>query len=94
MASEPNKWDYAAAGIPSPLTDEMESQQVAKQVSPPLLLPQPPFAIRVTMQFVVIQACACALHDVWVPHLRRPELMLLNTAAAFDLIVIGVKSGP
>lgn len=32
MASEPDKWDYALAGIPSPLTDEMESQQTAKQV--------------------------------------------------------------
>lgn len=33
MASEPDKWDYALAGVPSPLTDEMESQQMAKQVS-------------------------------------------------------------
>lgn len=32
MASEPDKWDYALAGVPSPLTDELESQQVAKQV--------------------------------------------------------------
>ena len=32
MASEPDKWDYALAGVPSPLTDEMESQQMAKQV--------------------------------------------------------------
>ena len=32
MASEPDKWDYALAGVPSPLTDELESQQMAKQV--------------------------------------------------------------
>ena len=32
MASEPDKWDYGLAGVPSPLTDEMESQQMAKQV--------------------------------------------------------------
>ena len=32
MANEPDMWDYALAGIPSPLTDEMESQQTAKQV--------------------------------------------------------------
>ena len=32
MAQEPDKWDYAAAGVPSPLTDELESQQLAKQV--------------------------------------------------------------
>lgn len=32
MASQPDKWDYALAGVPSPLTDEMESQQMAKQV--------------------------------------------------------------
>lgn len=31
MASEPDKWDYIAAGIPSPLTDELEFQQLAKQ---------------------------------------------------------------
>ena len=31
-ASEPEKWDYDAAGIPTPLTEEMESQQQAKQV--------------------------------------------------------------
>lgn len=37
MASQPDKWDYAAAGIPSPLTDELESQQSAKQVSLSLL---------------------------------------------------------
>ena len=33
MASEPTKWDYTLAGVPSPLTDELESQQMAKQVS-------------------------------------------------------------
>lgn len=32
MASEPDKWDYSLAGVPSPLTDELESQQMAKQV--------------------------------------------------------------
>ena len=32
MAHEPDKWDYAAAGIPSALTEEMELQQQAKQV--------------------------------------------------------------
>ena len=32
MAIEPNKWDYTLAGVPSPLTDELESQQLAKQV--------------------------------------------------------------
>ena len=31
-ASDPDKWDYDAAGIPTPLTDELESQQQAKQV--------------------------------------------------------------
>lgn len=33
MASQPGKWDYTLAGVPSPLTDELESQQLAKQVS-------------------------------------------------------------
>ena len=32
MAHEPDKWDYAAAGVPSALTEEMEAQQQAKQV--------------------------------------------------------------
>ena len=32
MASQPGKWDYTLAGVPSPLTDELESQQLAKQV--------------------------------------------------------------
>ena len=32
MASQPDKWDYTLAGVPSPLTDELESQQLAKQV--------------------------------------------------------------
>ena len=32
MAEEPDKWDYAAAGVPSALTDELELQQLAKQV--------------------------------------------------------------
>ena len=32
MASEPDKWDYAAAGIPSALTDDMEASQAAKKV--------------------------------------------------------------
>ncbi|KAL0031417.1 hypothetical protein WJX79_010554 [Trebouxia sp. C0005] len=31
MASQPDKWDYTLAGVPSPLTDELESQQLAKQ---------------------------------------------------------------
>lgn len=31
-ASEPDKWDYPAAGVPTPLTEELESQQQAKQV--------------------------------------------------------------
>ncbi|KAL3146340.1 hypothetical protein ABBQ32_003031 [Trebouxia sp. C0010 RCD-2024] len=31
MASEPDKWDYTLAGVPSPLTDEMESLQMQKQ---------------------------------------------------------------
>ena len=35
MARKPDKWDYALAGVPSPLTDEMESQQMAKQVGCP-----------------------------------------------------------
>ena len=33
MASHPDKWDYTLAGVPSPLTDELESQQLAKQVT-------------------------------------------------------------
>ena len=32
MAAEPDKWDYAAAGIPSALTDDMEASQAAKKV--------------------------------------------------------------
>ena len=36
-ASEPERWDYDAAGIPTPLTEELESQQQAKQV--PHLVP-------------------------------------------------------
>jgi hypothetical protein len=32
MAQAPDQWDYAAAGIPSALTDELESAQAAKKV--------------------------------------------------------------
>lgn len=35
MAAEPDKWDYAAAGIPSALTDDMEASQAAKKVARP-----------------------------------------------------------
>ncbi|WIA19082.1 hypothetical protein OEZ85_003734 [Tetradesmus obliquus] len=31
MAAEPDAWDYAAADVPSPLTDEMESAQQSKK---------------------------------------------------------------
>ncbi|KAK9810484.1 hypothetical protein WJX72_011395 [[Myrmecia] bisecta] len=31
MACEPAKWDYAAAAVPSPLSEELEAQQQAKQ---------------------------------------------------------------
>ena len=32
MAKHPDKWDWAAADVPSPLTDEMEAHQEAKKV--------------------------------------------------------------
>jgi hypothetical protein len=32
MASEPDKWDYVVAGIPSALTDDLEAAQAAKKV--------------------------------------------------------------
>ena len=32
MASEPDKWDYVAAGIPSALTEDLEAAQAAKKV--------------------------------------------------------------
>lgn len=32
MASEPQKWDWVLAGVPSALTPEMEAEQQAKQV--------------------------------------------------------------
>jgi hypothetical protein len=32
MAEEPDRWDYAAAGIPSALTAELEAEQAAKKV--------------------------------------------------------------
>ncbi|GIL44599.1 hypothetical protein Vafri_2123 [Volvox africanus] len=33
MAQHPDKWDYAAAGIPSPLTEDMEAAQQAKKAA-------------------------------------------------------------
>ncbi|GLC32961.1 hypothetical protein PLESTM_000008700 [Pleodorina starrii] len=33
MAQQPDRWDYAAAGIPSPLTEEMEAAQQAKKAA-------------------------------------------------------------
>lgn len=32
MAAAPEQWDWAAAGVPSPLTDELEATQQEKQV--------------------------------------------------------------
>jgi len=32
MAQHPSKWDWHAASVPSPLTDELEAAQLAKQV--------------------------------------------------------------
>jgi hypothetical protein len=32
MAQYPDKWDWHAASVPSPLTDELEAAQIAKQV--------------------------------------------------------------
>ena len=32
MAQEPDKWDWAAAGVPSGLTEEMEEAQHSKKV--------------------------------------------------------------
>lgn len=32
MAQHPSKWDWQAASVPSPLTDELEAAQLAKQV--------------------------------------------------------------
>ena len=32
MAQHPDKWDWHAASVPSPLTDELEAAQIAKQV--------------------------------------------------------------
>lgn len=32
MAAEPDQWDWAAAGVPSPLSPEQEQQQQAKEV--------------------------------------------------------------
>lgn len=32
MAQHPDTWDYAAADVPSPLTEEMEAAQQSKKV--------------------------------------------------------------
>ena len=32
MGAHPDQWDWAAAGVPSPLTPELEAHQAAKQV--------------------------------------------------------------
>ena len=32
MAAQPDRWDFGTAGVPSPLTDEMEEAQAAKKV--------------------------------------------------------------
>ena len=33
MANFPDQWDWTAAGVPSPLTAEMEAEQQAKEVN-------------------------------------------------------------
>lgn len=33
MAQEPEKWDYKASGVPSPLTEDMEESSQEKKVA-------------------------------------------------------------
>ena len=65
MASQPDKWDYTLAGVPSPLTDELESQQLAKQViccSTPLCHP----VVQITVSSVTCcSTWLCYLQSAW-----------------------------
>ena len=58
MAHEPDKWDYAAAGVPSALTEEMELQQQAKQVG---------FECRAALLLMTRALCSLTtVHISWV----------------------------
>ena len=51
MASFPDQWDWTAAGVPSPLSAEMEAEQHAKEVNllPKLTYFQPVLRIAVRL---------------------------------------------
>ena len=46
MGAHPDQWDWAAAGVPSALTPELQAHQAARQVPQPCPLPYPPLVPR------------------------------------------------
>ncbi len=63
MASQPDKWDYTLAGVPSPLTDELESQQLAKQVIC-CSIPLCDVVLHTTLSWsTCCSTCWCCLHS-------------------------------